>query len=566
MAFQPIRKAYRTFGHLRRLRRIMSVLVRYGMDDLVRRVGLDTWMRRGLRFFWRRGAKSEPQPRTFAMRVRLALQELGPTFVKLGQTLSTRDDLFPPDIVDELAVLQDDVPAEPFDVVQQVLDQEGIDAKLEAAGATLDPQPVAAASMAQVHYATLATGERIVLKVQRPGIEETMLADLRLLEDLATILERDDEIRETFRPSAVVREFERSVVRELDFSLEGRTMDRVRRNFAGDETVHVPRVHWSLTSRRVLAMEFCDGIKIDRIENLRAAGHDLERIAHRGADAMLKQIFEDGLFHGDPHPGNLRVLPDDVIGFLDFGIVGRLDEPLRDVLVDLLLAIVRGDAATIVDVALAAGQVPDEVDLRSLRCDIEDLLDLFRDVPLGQLQMAEVFAQFFATLQRHRIGLPQQLVLLARTIAIIESVGRELDPEFDLVSRAEPFVRRVIRQRMSAGEIADQVVGTFRDLARLARKTPADLARILDMIKRNDLHLGFRHEGLDDLATEIDRSSNRLAFGVIIASLIVGSSILVQARVGPTYGDVPLLGVAGYLVAGLMGLRLAFAILRSGRL
>lgn len=564
MALQPLRKAYRTFGHLRRLRRIVSVLVRYGMGDLVQRLKLDYWLRAGMRLF--RRPEDEHTPDTFPVRVRRALQELGPTFVKLGQVLSTRNDLIPADVTRELAALQDDVPAEPFETVKRILAEEGLEPALLATGARIDPQPLAAGSMAQVHRATLANGDEIVIKVQRPGIGHTMRADIRLLQDLAALLERDDDIRETYRPVAVVREFERSVHRELDFSLEARTMERVRRNFARVDTVHIPAVHWPLTTGRVLAMEFVGGIKISEIDKLDAAGCDRKTIAERGADAMLKQVFEDGLFHGDPHPGNLKVLPNDVVCFMDFGMVGRLGDDMRDVLIDLLVAIVRGDSGTIVDVALAAGQVPEGADLSGLRCDIEDLLDMFMDVPLAQVKLGELFGQFFAMLQTHRIGFPQQLVMLARAVAIVEAVGSNLHPGFDLATRAKPFVTRALKRRLGPREIADQITGTLKDLARLARKTPADLARILDMVKRNEFHIGFRHEGLDHLATEIDRSSNRLAFGVIIAALIVGSSILVQARVGPLVGDVPLLGVAGYLIAGVMGLWLALAILRSGRM
>ncbi|MCA8943086.1 MAG: AarF/ABC1/UbiB kinase family protein, partial [Planctomycetes bacterium] len=340
MALQPIRRAIRTYANVGRLRRVLVVLIRHGMGDVVRRLHIDYYLRLSLWWLWRRAPRPEPQPRRLGQRIRAALVELGPTFVKLGQVLSTRPDLIPADVAEELAGLQDQVPAEPFETVMEVIRSEGLTDAFEREIEHIEPEPIAAASMAQAHRARLRTGEEIVLKVQRPSVSEVLRSDIRLLEDLAALLERDEEIRDLFRPTELVRQFERSVEQELDFRREGRTMDRFREIHRRNAGVHVPAVHWSLTTDRVLAMEFVDGIKISDTHALDAAGCDRSLVARRTVDAMLQQINEDGLFHGDPHPGNLRVLPGDVVCFLDFGIVGRIDADTQQQLTDFLLAIV----------------------------------------------------------------------------------------------------------------------------------------------------------------------------------------------------------------------------------
>ena len=556
----------RTFRNLRRLRQITAILIRYGLTDIVRELRLQDLARRAwhwLRFrFEPLPAKTSQRPRS----VRLALQELGPCFIKLGQLLSTRPDVIPAAYVNELQKLQDEVAPVPYAQIQEVLADEDLAASLEDLIEHIDEEALAVASIAQVHRARLRDGRTIALKIQRPDTERLFKTDLEILLDVAGFLERDALLAERYEPVRMVKELQRSMRRELDFLLEGRMVERFRRNFESRTEVVIPGVLWELTSRRVLALEYVDGTPLSDRASLLQRGLEPRRIARQVARAMFRQIFDHGLFHADPHPGNLIALDAPVIAFLDYGIVGSLDRTTRNQVLDFVHALVRKDSERMIRVAVDAGQVSRDVDLRDLRHMISMYLEQFADAPLGQIRIAEAVSEFLEVLRTHRIHFPSDLLLLAKAIMTLEGVTRELSPSFDLVREARPFVLRAMRKRYSPSRIARELGAAGLDYAHFMRQLPTRAGNLIDALYHGQLKIGFRHEGLEQFGHEFEKSTNRLALALVVAALLVTSALISLAQVGPYFGDLPVLGITGYALSGVLGLWLAIAIMRSGRL
>jgi ubiquinone biosynthesis protein len=546
---------------LRRLREITTVLAKQGFPDVVARLHLERTVALGRRLrFWRR---REPWG-TKAERIRLALEELGPTFVKFGQALSTRADLLPEDLVAELSRLQDEVPPLPQGVAEAAIEAE-LGAPISALFATFDVQPVAAASIAQVHRAVLENGDEVAVKVRRPGIEDTIERDLAILGQLAWLAERYLPDSDLYQPASLVAEFARSIRRELDLALEGRTIDRFAKNFAGDATIRLPGVHWERTARGVLTLEFIPGRKV--LDVLRAPqGYDLPLIARRGADLVLNQVLRHGLFHADPHPANIFVLPGNVICPIDFGNVGRVDKPLRHALASLVHAVVREDAERVTAAVLSIGRPLQSLDADALRRDVTELLEAYSGAAMRDLSIGALLHDALAVMHRHRLQFPVDLMLLARAFVTIEGVGRQLDPTFQMVEYARPVVAGIMRDRFSPSAVASGAEALGRELGEAMQSVPRDLVEIISKAKDDRLQIQFVHRNLEHFVQEMDRSSNRLSFAIVIAALIVGSSLVVQRGGGPHLLGVPALGLIGFVAAGLFGFWLAIGILRSGRL
>ena len=546
-------------GQLRRLRDIAQVLVKYGFQDAAARLRLVPRARR---------ASFKGDGRTARMatarRLRLALEDLGPTFVKFGQALSTRADLLPPDFITEFSKLQDDVPALPTGVAEATIAAE-LGRPVEEVFAAFDPVPIAAASIAQVHRATLASGERAAVKVRRPGIGPVIEGDLAILGQLARLAERYLADADLLQPTRLVREFARAIRREQDLLREGRTIDRFRQNFAGDETVFVPRVHWDCTTPAVLTMEFVDGVKVS---DLAAAGDGYDRavVARRGVTAVLAQVLTHGLFHADPHPANIFVLPGNVICFLDFGTVGRLDPRMRDRLTSAVHAVVREKADRLADAVLDIAEPTDEIDRQELRRDVAEIVDSYAGVTLNDLALGEVFRDAASVMARHRLRFPPDLMLLAKSLVTIVGVGRQLDPSFQLLEHAKPMLEKVLRDRLSPAGVAAQIGEAGRDMAEALQAIPRDVREILRKARRDRLQIQFVHRNLDFFVQEMDRASNRLSFAIVIAALVIGSSLIFRWGTGPTLFGYPALGLTGFLTAAVLGIWLVIGILRSGRL
>ena len=551
-----------TARDLGRLKEILGVMVRHGFGDTVRRLGLaDRLERAGHVFHWNHVAdlaRIEPP-----VQVRLALEELGPAFVKFGQVLAGRADLFGPTWIAEFEKLHSRVPALPLPSLRPQL-REDLGDEPEAVFARFDTEPLAAASIAQVHRAQLHDGTEVIVKIRRPGIADTLDADLRLLERLAALAESELPALKPYRPQQLVREFARSLRRELDLAGECRNAERIASHFADEPHILVPRVHWKYTSERINVQDFIDGIPGEDLDRLTPeAGFDRSLLAQRGARAILKMIVQDGLFHADPHPGNVFYLPGNRIAFIDFGMVGRLSQRRRDELLQLLLGLVEHQPQTVADVLLDWTGDEHGVNLGQLESEIEAFVDQYHGVPLAQLNLGQMLADVTAILREHRLGLPSDMALLIKAFISLEGMGRNLEPSFHMTSEALPLLRQVVRARYQPRALASRAWQGLRQTLDTLERLPEDFARLLRNARRGRIQVGIDVSHLKRVGDQIDRSANRLAMALVIAALIIGSSIVMTVQGGPTLFGLPAFGFLGFSGAVVCGLWLIRAIWRS---
>jgi ubiquinone biosynthesis protein len=556
---------FSTTRELPRLREISLVFVRHGLGDLVRRAGIATLLERaGQVLQWSEASDSEQlEPQ---QRARLAFEELGPTFVKLGQMLSTREDLLPPAWTTELAQLHSTVAPVPFDdllpQVEQALGRSPFEVFTD-----LEREPYAAASIAQVHRAKLASGTPVILKIRRPGIEAKIDADLRILERLARLVEREISEVRRYQPVQVVSQLRASLERELDLAVEARNTDRFARNFADDLDILVPRVYWEWTSSVMNVQEHIEGIRGNDLAAIDNAGLDRKALAARGADAVLKMILVDGFFHADPHPGNVMYLPGNRIALIDFGMVGRLSPVRRRQIVDLLAGLARHDEETMLEVLLD-WRGDDFVDEARLATDLGEFAFDYADMQLKDLKIGVLLHRVSAILREHSIVLPVDLTLMFKALISLEGLGRHYDPEFRLIERAKPFLDSAMRERYQPAEAARRAQETLNDFFGLVTSMPRDLARLVKDARHGRMRVDLDLKRLDSFGHRLHSAINRATIGIMTASLVVGSSIVMTVAEGPTVFGVPLLtffGLLGYLIAFVNSLWIILSIWRSGR-
>ncbi|MFH2139725.1 MAG: AarF/UbiB family protein [Pseudomonadota bacterium] len=566
-----------------RLHDIASILIRYGFGDLVRRMGLANALERaGRALHWNNAEEFAHLPPP--ARVRRALEELGPTFVKLGQVLATRVDLFEPEWIAEFSKLQDSAPAAPWaDICLQLTEDLG--APPEEIFAAFDPEPLAAASIAQVHRARLDDGSEVVVKVRRPGIRPIIEADLRWLSRLAELAEAESPELRSFHPQEVVRQFTQSLRRELDFAGECRNAERIAENFTGyadpdspavlhdgeqgapvqsPAIIVIPRVYWEWSGERVCVQEFIEGIPGRKLAAVDQAGLNRKILARRGARAVLKMIVEDGFFHADPHPGNVFYLPGNRIAFIDFGMVGRLTEERRNQLILLLLGLVKHEPQRVADVMLDwTGDAA--VDEDGLMLEIQAFVDQYHGVALKQLKLGAMLSDLVAILRQHRLALPTDLLLLVKAFVTLEGMGRELDPDFDMAGEAMPLLEQVLRARYTPVALIRRGWRTAGEVLALMAGLPRDLSQLLRAARRGRLEIHIDVTHLKHVGNQLDSAANRLVVGIVIAALIIGSSIVMTVPGGPTLLGLPFFGLLGYLGAAVGGVWLLLSIWRSNR-
>lgn len=553
----------RNIRSIRRYLNIVRVLSTYGFDQALEMLGLADMVVRSKKLF--RRSMPDIARLTAAERMRLALEELGPTFIKLGQILSTRPDVIPHSFVHEFEKLQDNVPSFPFEEVLFQISTE-LGGPVEQFFSEIDPVPLAAASIAQVHRARLNTGEEVAVKVRRPGIVAVVEADIGALMALAGLAERHVSGSEIYDPAGIVREFARTIRREMDFTREGHTIEKFRDNFVKTPWMYFPRVYWEQSSRGVLTMEYVAGVKVSDREKLIDQGLDVKLLARRGADTFLEMVLNHGFFHGDLHPGNVLILPGNVICLLDYGIVGRLDEELKTFLTDILAAIVRRDMDEVISILLFSGDISDTMDIRSLKRDLFNFIDGYYEIPLKEIEVGRVLTEFIEIITLYNIRIASELMLLIKSLVLIEGMGRALDPAFDMVDHLRPFIVKAIRHKFSPLRVSREINQILSSYLSLARNIPRDLKEIINRINRNKFKIDLEHRGLDKFTADFDRSINRLSTSMILAAMIIGSSIIMQTDKGPKIMDFPMMAFMGYTVAGFVGLWLVYAIIRSGRM
>ena len=552
---------HQTYRSINRLREIALVLSQHGFHQMLEAAGLSRFLPLSKRFRGRSGLRGEiPAP----VQLRMALEDLGPTFVKLGQMLSTRPDLVPPEFVEEFKKLQDHVPPFPTEQARQIIEAE-LGAEVWEVLQELDPEPLAAASMAQVHRAQLADGTPVVLKVQRPGIERIVSNDLATLYTLVNVLERYVPEARQFEPRGIVDEFARTIRRELDFFLEASNTERFRQNFPEDGEVVIPQVHWELSTRRVLVLEALEGVPADDPRVLAGEIADPSRLARTITRAFLKQMFEDGLFHGDLHAGNMLSLPGDKLGLLDFGAVGYLSEELQEALGHLFVALIGRDYAELADGFLMLDTLDESVNMGVFQRDLRELIEPYHGRPLQDLHLGDILREATQIAIRHRVKVPTDLTLLVRSVISVEGLALQLDPEFLVLDMAAPYAKRLLARRLDPRRQARATVRVLRDLREFGRSVPRQLTRIFQKMIEGKFAVDFVHQGYEPMIDEIDRSSNRISLALIISALIIGSAVISHSGRGPLLWDFPVFGILGFTLAGVLGFGLAFAILRSGK-
>lgn len=543
-------------GDAVRLAEVVQVLVRHGFADLVQRAklheGLPTKLLRSLHLL------EAPQgpPDTIGERLRAALTELGPTFVKFGQILSTRPDVMGNQVCQELSRLQDHVAALPFEEMAPVLEEElgGTTGDLFA---QFGPEAVAAASLSQVYRAVLKTGEPVAVKIQRPGARRVIDSDLRLIRLIADWVSEHVEESAWFDPVGVVIEFARSLERELDFEVEARVIERFRTNFDDTPEVFVPLTYGDLSAKRVLTMDWVDGVRLDDLEHYAERGCDPKATAVVGCQSVCRQVFEFHLFHADPHPGNILVTHDNQIAFLDYGMAGHLEQTDAAVLADLLYAVVRENAEACVD-ALCMLTTGEPESRQALEHEVASYIAFEARAIVGGGRVGDGIERMVEILRHNHLQLAPRFSLLLKALATIESVGHQLDPDLDMLPIVQPYVEHLVAARYSPIRLMGEARDGIASLIKLGRRLPGDMDHLLRMLRRGRLKFQHKHDGLDHLTATIDRASNRVTFGMITGSLIVGSSLLIRAGAGA--GRV---GLALFIIAGVLGLALLISILRS---
>lgn len=554
----------RTYRHLHRYQRIIRILFKYGFEDLVEGLRIDQYLETGLKMINRK-PREEIEKLSRAKRFRLALEELGPTFVKLGQVLSTRPDLISPEYLHELAELQDNVPPFSFAEVEEIFLME-TGKKPHELFLEFNKQPMAAASIGQVHWGRLQDGNEVVIKVQRPDIENIIAVDLEILAYLASLMEQYLEELQGHRPSAVVGEFARSLSLEIDYMFEVANIQRFARQFRDNKSIYVPLVYADLSTERILTMEYIKGIKASKVATLRSQGYDLHLIAERGANLVMEQVFVHGFFHGDPHPGNIFILPGDVICFLDFGMMGRISRQDREDFTDLMLSIVTKNDRKITAGVLSITTPFGKLDHAALSRDLGDLLERYMYLPLKDLQAGKILRELLDLVQRHKLSIKPNLYLMIKALSTIEGVGLLLNPDLEIIKLAEPYVKKVKADRLRPSRLAEEIGETSGEYLKLIQEVPEEVRGILQQLRAGRMKLEFEHRGLGRLTKVLDQVSNRIAFAIVMAAQIIGSSLIVLSGIPPKWHEIPIIGLVGFLVAGIMGFWLLISIIRHGRL
>jgi ubiquinone biosynthesis protein len=498
-----------------------------------------------------------------AVRFRLALEELGPTFIKFGQLLSTRPDLVPYDYIQELERLQDQVAPEKSDRIFAEIEQQ-LGAKLEDIFTTFDRQPIAAGSIAQIYRATIPSGKSVVVKVRRPDIVETIRTECEILEDLAGLMKATLLEHEAIDPQRIVQEFSETVSKEVDLANERRNQLRFLRDFKNDPAIHVPEVYEEYCSEDVLTMEYIAGIKPNNSEKIRKTDLDSKIIAQRGANFVLRQIFDLGFFHADPHPGNFFILPNNVLAPIDFGQVAHLSSDDRKLLKEIVLAIIDNNASRMVRALQRADMTNEKTHTDKLTRDVELMLDTYHNLPLKDIPISKVIVQTFDLIRKHNIRPPTQFALMLKSLITIESFALGLDPEFNIIGNLKPYAKQFTLPAMDPRQVLRNMRGAMQDASDLVTRLPDDVNVILSKFRQGNFQLKVHHEHLENLTKTLDKSSNRISFALIIAALLIGSSLLVPQQ-GMVLGLVTLqtLGIFGYIAAAIIGLWLLVSIIRS---
>ncbi|WP_178985571.1 ABC1 kinase family protein [Winogradskyella helgolandensis] len=546
---------------IKRYNKLLSVLTKYGFEDIM----ASSQLKKIIPNIYIKKHPETQKNLSFSKyeRIRLVLEELGPTYIKLGQVFSNREDLLPPDLIKELAKLQDHVATLKNFSVSDVVEKE-LDIQISEHFQFIDSNPLAAASLAQVHKARLITGEDVVLKIQRPNIKDTIGADILIMKQLAKGLQKYSNQAKALQPLQIVASFEKSIKEELQFLREVENMERFAKNFEGNEAIHVPKVYRRLCTDQLICMQFINGIKVSEIEVLQSLNVDTVAVAKVGVDLYLQQILENGFFHADPHPGNIFVIPEtEQICFIDFGMMGSIMPNDKEALIDLLQQFLYKDVKKIIVLIEKIAVKVEVTDYKKLEYDLYELIESVNNTTLEHIKISVILNQFKTVIFENKITLPHYLYMLIRALILIEGVGLRLDPSFNITDNLQPFISKLTRKRYNIKHLFKKNLNRFQDFNALVDTLPEDINSILKKVKEGKLVIVHEHRGLESFKNTTSKAVNRLVFAVIIAALSIGSSILVIAKMPPLINGVPLLGAIGFLLSAVLGFYIIFSIFKN---
>lgn len=558
-----IRKRLHRYSMLKRYGQIIEVLQKYEFGYIVDKIGLSSI--RDLTYKFKDKAKVNRLNTPGPVRARKILEELGPTYIKLGQLLSMRHDLVPLEYATELAKLQDDAPSFEFEEVELIIREE-LGHSIEELFDYFDKKPLACASIGQVHRAKIKNGDNVVVKVQRPGIKEVIESDLDIIYSMAKLVNEHILEARLYRPIEIVDEFSRSMFEEIDYTQEGWNTDRFAYNFRDNKQIHIPKVYWDYTNKRVLTLEYIAGIKASHVDLLDQQELDRSKIALVVGEAFMQQVFDDGFFHADLHPGNILIMEDGTVAFLDFGMTGHFSSEMCDMFLDGLTALVNGDSSLLVELSRDMGCIDYHVDTRSLKIDIEYFLSKYYGRTQKNLDFSVVIEEFIGILREHQVIIPHNIALLVRGMVAVEGFGVIINPNFNITELIEPYAKKEMKKRLYPQYLAHRTCSSISSWSRLFQKAPTKISHILDNAENGYLRLKFESEEGNRLVSEIDVSSNRLSFSLIISAMIIASSMVIQTDMKPFLWGVPFLGILSFFLASLFGLWLVFNIFRTGRI
>lgn len=536
----------------KRLHEIVSTFAKYGLAPWLKNVQAN-WVQK----HFQSSDGQQIGELSQGVRLRLVFTELGTTFIKLGQIVSTRPDLVGPEITAELVKLQSETPADPPEAIRETIETELGDTP-EKLFLEFDDQAAASASIGQVHFARLKDGTRVVVKVQHRGIEDKIRSDLEIMQGLAALAEKHSEQACLYRPVDMMAEFSRTLLSELNFTRERRNLERFIKNFEKKADIFIPKPYVNLSSNIVLTMDYLDGINLSNSQKLLAKGYDLGHLAKRGAEIFLEMIFHDGFYHADPHPGNIFAMENSSIGLLDFGMVGRIDEKLREQFENLLMAVADNDTLALCDSICEIGSVPRDLDANDLRSEVGEFLAEYGMQNLDEFDLGGALHRMMEIIRRFNIILPSRVSLLIKVLVMLEGTARELSPKFDMIQILQPYQAKIIRNRMAPDRLLKKAKRNIMDWNRLIEMAPRDLSDILSQIKRGKFDIHLEHRKLDSVV-------NRLVMGILTAAVFVGSSLILSFKVPPLMKDVSIVGALGCTGAVLMGFLLVREIRRSGK-
>ncbi len=549
------------YKHLKRLKKILQIVSKEGLGFTFDYLGIG----KNLKLFChgRKTGKTKEQI-SVAKRIRVVLEQLGPTFIKLGQVLSTRADLLPPAYLRELELLQDQIPPLSFEQIKKVIEEE-LSRPIKQVFSEIESNPLASASIGQVYRASLVTGEQVIIKVQRPGISKLIETDLEIISDLAYLLEERTSKGKFYKYHKFTGEFAKVLREELDYRTEADNAERIWRNFQGDETVCIPKIFREYTHKRILVQEYKTGIKISEGFGHKQVPFNKKKVATRLVNALFQQILIDGFFHADLHPGNIAIGEADTIIFMDFGMMGRLDNQTRESLVNLLLNLINKDIDGIILLLSDLGSIPSSVNKQHLRRDFYLILDRYYHKPLFKIKLKNLLREILSLSESYQISFPEDLILTGRTLILLESIIEQLDPETNFFELIKPFTPKLIAEKLSFSRIKRTISKEFFSFYRFLLRFPEQLGVLLEKAEEGNLKLILEHTNFTKLIHNLNAVGNRLSFSLIVASIIVGSSLIAQKTASTFLGRFHLADL-GFIIAVLMGIWLLVSIIRSGKI